>query len=190
MLVQYSVRDRLNTTALVSSSIAINLNVGVHWLKGAMSDQEYDDGNSPVSVEPPTTEVSDQEVEEQATNSNIADDDTDVNQESKDHQLSVESPSQAETSLPQNLPSTFQLGSQENQEDVFAADSDSDVEISAAIEAVTRDEDSPPVKQKRRFLSDSDEEENVAQRNDSSPPPAKKNKVEGEEYHTDLKWLR
>lgn len=144
-----------------------------------MSDQEYDSANSPVSVEPLTAEVSDQEGE-QATNIH---DDEDISQESNADQVSAKSPSPAETSVPQNIPSTFQLGSQENQEDVFTSESDSDdqdVGISAAIEAVTRDEDSPPVKQKRRFLSDSDQEEDGAQGDDRSPPPAKKNKVEGE----------
>ncbi len=147
-----------------------------------MSDQEDFYGeNSPISLKLSTAEVSDQEVEEQDTNSNTADHDNDrsISKESVNLEALAESPTQADTSVPQNPLSTFQLGFQENQGDVFEADSDSDVGISAAIEAVTRDEeDSPPVKQKRRFILDSDED---VQENEGSPPPAKKNKVEGKE---------
>lgn len=84
----------------------------------------------------------------------------------------------------------------EEQQDVFTAeDSDSDVEISAAIEAVTKDigegshdSNSPPVKQKRQLLSDSDLEEEGEKsqteqvRDEETSPPTKKTKLDGESF--------
>lgn len=143
-----------------------------------MSDKVYNSGDSPASVGP--AEISDQEVDIQKEQTN-SDDAKDVSEKSNQDHTPTESPSQIEASVSQDPPSSFQLGSQDGQEDVFAADSDSDIEILAAIKAVTRDEDSSPVKQKRRILSDSDLEEGEAQEEaDGSPPPTKKIRVDGE----------
>ncbi|XP_064394150.1 protein IWS1 homolog isoform X2 [Halichondria panicea] len=141
-----------------------------------MSDKVYNSGDSPASVGP--AEISDQEVDIQKEQTN-SDDAKDVSEKSNQDHTPTESPSQIEASVSQDPPSSFQLGSQDGQEDVFAADSDSDIEILAAIKAVTRDEDSSPVKQKRRILSDSDLEEGGAQGEaDGSPPPTKKIRVD------------
>ena len=155
------------------------------------NDSEFDDGDSPASVENHALEVSDVDEDQGAG------EELEGISEDEEEQATVESPLQLEDSGTQVSHSStgqasFQLSAGDD-EDVFGpgSDSDSDVEISAAIKAITsvdkeedsEDEiDSPPVKRKARLLSDSDLEEKSPTETVEGASPAKKSRVEDGEF--------
>lgn len=166
----------------------------------ADNDSEFDGGDSPASVENHAAEVSDVDEDQEAGAGEelegISTDEEEQDTGLSEKQAAAESPVQLEDSGTQDSHSStgqasFQLSAGDD-EDVFGpgSDSDSDVEISAAIEAITNvdkeedsesERDSPPVKRKARLLSDSDLEE-MAEKSPTEAvegsSPAKKHRVE------------